>query len=214
MYTSIQVSNRDMCTISFFFLLYSPPLEIWYSKNMWTDSAIVVMAISLLLLLVSHIIPFSLWFQFREQSSIYIYILLRGLLVGNRVLELGARFPEESRRTFPHSFSLSGAAQTLKNRSDRKRRMEIGMEEEAAAAAALLLVSERKIVYRETRALGEGQEGGGGRCWNIGKTLDEKTRRRYFLEEEARRMKRLGSSSNTPVGLRVVRDGRVLLLQE
>ena len=213
MYTSIQVSNRDMCTIIFFFC-FTPPLEIWYSKNMWTDSAIVVMAISLLLLLVSHIIPFSLWFQFREQSSIYIYILFRGLLVGNRVLELGARFPEESRRTFPHSFSLSGAAQTLKNRTDRKRRMEIGMEEEAAAAAALLLVSERKIVDRETRALGEGQEGGGGRCWNIGKTLDEKTRRRYFLEEEARRMKRLGSSSNTPVGLRVVRDGRVLLLQE
>ena len=160
MYTSIQVSNRDMCTIIFFFC-FTPPLEIWYSKNMWTDSAIVVMAISLLLLLVSHIIPFSLWFQFREQSSIYIYILFRGLLVGNRVLELGARFPEESRRTFPHSFSLSGAAQTLKNRTDRKRRMEIGMEEEAAAAAALLLVSERKIVDRETRALGEGQEGGG-----------------------------------------------------
>ena len=162
MYTSIQVSNRDMCTIIFFFC-FTPPLEIWYSKNMWTDSAIVVMAISLLLLLVSHIIPFSLWFQFREQSSIYIYILFRGLLVGNRVLELGARFPEESRRTFPHSFSLSGAAQTLKNRTDRKRRMEIGMEEEAAAAAALLLVSERKIVDRETRALGEGQEGGGRR---------------------------------------------------
>ena len=152
-----------MCTISFFFALL-PLLKFDTAKtcepipqlSSWPFPSFFF----------SFRISFLSHFGFNSGSSlvfIYIYILLRGLLVGNRVLELGARFPEESRRTFPHSFSLSGAAQTLKNRTDRKRRMEIGMEEEAAAAAALLLVSERKIVDRETRALGEGQEGGGRR---------------------------------------------------